>query len=67
MNNKQRVKTLTEDINNSIDAIMFECFVDIPQTLGLDINECHEYILSHILNRIKNNHDRYFVEEEEDE
>lgn len=67
MNNKQRIKTLTEDINNALGTFLYESFIDIPQTLGLDINECHEYILSHILNRIKNNHDRYFVEEEEDE
>lgn len=62
---KSEVRTLTQDINNSIDAIMFECFIDIPQTLGHDVNECHEYILLHILNRIKNNHDKYFVEEDE--
>lgn len=65
--NKSEQKILSEDINNSIDAIMFECFIDIPQALGLDVNKCHEYILSHILNRIKNNHDRYFIDEEEDE
>ena len=55
-----------QDINNSIDAIMFECFVDIPQALGLDINECHEDILSHIINHINNNHDKYFAEEEDE-
>lgn len=64
--NKLIKKILSKDINNSIDTIMFECFIDIPQTLGLNINECHEYILSHILNRIKNNHDKYFVEEEDE-
>lgn len=64
---KSEIKTLTQDINNSIDAVMFECFVDIPQALGLDVNECHEYILLHILNRIKNKHDKYFIDEEEDE
>lgn len=63
--NKSEIKTLRQDIDNSIDAIMFECFIDIPQTLGLDVNECHEFILLHILNRIKNNHDKYFVEEED--
>lgn len=57
---------LKQDINNSIDAIMFECFIDIPQALGVDINECHEDILSHILNHIKNNHDKYFIEEEDE-
>jgi hypothetical protein len=66
MNKKQRIKTLTEDINNALDAFLYESFIDIPQALGLNINECHEYILLHILNRIKNNHDRYFVEEEDE-
>ena len=65
--NKSERKILAQDVNNSIDAIMFECFIDIPQALGLDVNECHEYILLHILNRIKNNHDKYFIDEEEDE
>lgn len=60
--NKAEIKILSKSINNSIDEIMFQCFIDTPQTLGLDINECHEYILTHILNRIKNNHDKYFVE-----
>ena len=58
---------LSQSIDNSIDKALYDCFIDIPQTLGLDINESHEYILAHILNRIKNNHDRYFVESEEEE
>ena len=62
--NKSEKKILSKDINDAVDAVMFKCFVDIPQTLGLDINECHEYILSHILNRINANHDKYFIEEE---
>ena len=66
MNKKQRIKTLTEDINNALDAFLYESFIDIPQALDLDINECHEYILLHILNRTKNNHDKYFVEEEDE-
>ena len=52
--NKSEIKILSKTINNAIDAVMFECFVDIPQSLGHNINECHEYILLHILNRIKN-------------
>lgn len=64
--NKTEIRILSQDIDNSIDAIMFECFIDIPQTLGHNVNECHEYILSHILNRVKNNHDKYFIEEEDE-
>ena len=64
--NKSEKKILSKNINNSIDTIMFECFVDIPQALGLNVNECHEYILSHILNRIKNNHDKYFTDEKDE-
>jgi hypothetical protein len=64
--NKSEKKILSQDINNAIDSIMFECFIDIPQTLGLNINECHEYILSHILNRINTRHTNYIVEEEDD-
>lgn len=64
--NKSEKKILSKNINNSIDTIMLECFIDIPQTLGLNINECHEYILSHILNRIKNNHDKYFTNEKDE-
>lgn len=62
--NKAELKILSKNINNAVDTVMCECFIDTPQTLGLDINECHKYILSHILNRIKNNHNRYFVERE---
>lgn len=64
--NKSEKEILSKDTNNSIDAFMLKCFVDTPQTLGLDVNECHEYILSHILNRIKIHHDEYFVEEEDE-
>ena len=64
--NKSEKKLLSKSINNSIDTIMFECFVDIPQALGLNTNEYHEYILSHILNRIKNNHNKYFTDGEDE-
>ena len=62
--NKSEKKILSKSINDSIDTFMFKSFIDIPQALGLNIDECHEYILSHILNRVKNNHDKYFTEEE---
>ena len=29
--NKSEKEILSQDINNSIDSIMFECFIDIPQ------------------------------------
>lgn len=64
--NESAKKILNQDINNIIDSIMFECFIDIPQTLGLNVNECHEYILSHILNRIKDRHTNYITEEEDE-
>lgn len=64
--NKSEKKILSQNTNNFIDTVMFKCFVDIPQALGLDVNEYHEYILSHILNRINNNHDKYFIEEEDE-
>jgi hypothetical protein len=64
--NESAKKILNQDIDNTIDSIMFECFIDIPQMFGLNINECHEYILSHILNRINTRHTNYIVEEEDD-
>lgn len=64
--NEPKKRLLGHNINCSIDTIMLECFIDIPQALGLNINECHEYILSHILSHIKNNHDKYFAEEEDE-
>lgn len=64
--NKTEKHILSKAINNAIDETMLKCFIDMPQTLGLDIDEWHEYILSHILNRVKNNHDKYFTEKEDE-
>lgn len=64
--NKTEKHILSKEIHSVIDEIMFKCFVDIPQTLGFDKNEWHEYILFHILNRITDNHDKYFTEEEDE-
>lgn len=64
--NKTEKHILNKEIHGIIDEVMFKCFVDIPQTFGLNVNEWHEYILSHILNHVKNNHDKYFTEEEDE-
>ena len=64
--NKAEKKILMKDINNAVDAMMSECLVDIPQTLGYSPNAFPTAIVEHIITRIKNTHERYHNENEDE-
>lgn len=51
------------DVGNAVDAMLFECLVDIPQALGHEPNSTHETVIEFIIDRIKNNHTQYITEE----
>jgi hypothetical protein len=55
-----------EDVANSVDALLYECLVDIPQALGYEPNDTHDAIVEFIIDRVKQTHKRY-IDEEEDE
>ena len=55
-----------EDVSNSVDALLYECLVDIPQALGYEPNDTHDAIVEFIIDRVKQTHERY-IDEEEDE
>jgi hypothetical protein len=57
-------KILFEDVANSVDALLYECLVDIPQALGYEPNDTHDAITEFIIDRVKQNHERYITEEE---
>lgn len=59
-------KILFEDIANSVDALLYECLVDIPQALGYEPNDTHDAIVEFIIDRVKQTHERY-IDEDEDE
>ena len=55
-----------EDVANSVDALLYECLVDIPQALGYEPNDTHDAIVEFIIDRVKQNHERYIVEDEDE-
>lgn len=55
-----------EDVANSVDALLYECLVDIPQALGYEPNDTHDAIVEFIIDRVKQTHERY-IDEDEDE
>ena len=59
-------KVLLDDVANTIDALLYECLVDIPQTLGYEPNVTHDAIVEFIIDRVKQNHERYITEEEDE-
>jgi hypothetical protein len=64
MTKQERV--VFEDVANSVDALLYECLVDIPQALGYAPNDTHDAIVEFIIDRVKQNHERY-INEDEDE
>jgi hypothetical protein len=63
---KERKQAMLEDIDNAVDAMLYECLVDIPQMHTGFHNGFHKEIVEHIITRIKNTHERYYDEEEDE-
>jgi hypothetical protein len=63
---KERKQAMFEDIDNAIDAMLFECLVDIPDTHTGFHNGFHREIVGHIITRINNTHERYYDDEDEE-
>jgi hypothetical protein len=66
MNLEQKQRILSEAKINIRD-FLFNTFIDLPQTLGGDINEMHEDILSTLLTEIAKTHHKFYVDTEEEE
>ena len=66
MNLAQKQAILSE-VKISLENFLYDTFVDIPQTLGGDINEIHEDILSTLLTEIAKTHHKFYVDTEEEE
>ena len=64
---KERKRAIFEDIDNAIDAMLFECLVDIPDAEVGFHNDFHREIVEHIITRIKNTHERYYDNDEEED
>ena len=65
MDLEQKQKILS-DVKTNLEDFLYNTFVDIPQTLGGDINEMHEDILSTLLTEIAKTHHKFYVDTEED-
>lgn len=61
---KQRILS---DVKINLEDFLFNTFIDLPQTLGGDINEMHEDILSTLLTEIAKTHYQFYVDTEEEE
>lgn len=66
MNLEQKQRILS-DIKINLEDFLFNTFIDLPQTLGGDINEMHEDILSTLLTEIAKTHYQFYVDTEEEE
>lgn len=66
MNLAQRVRVLS-DVKINLEDFLYNTFVDLPQTLGCDINEIHEDILSTLLTEIAKTHHKFYVNTEEED
>lgn len=64
MNLAQKNKVLN-DVKINLEDFLYNTFVDLPQTLGADINEMHNDILSTLLTEIANKHHHYIVDKGE--
>ena len=60
-------KAMFEDIDNAVDAMLFECLVDIPDAHMGFHNGFHREIVEHIITRINNTHERYYDDDDEDD
>ena len=61
---KQRILS---DVKNSLEDFLYNAFIDLPQTLGGDINEMHEDILATLLTEIAKTHYQFYVDTGEEE
>lgn len=66
MNLEQKQRILS-DVKINLEDFLFNTFIDLPQTLGGDINEMHEDILSTLLTEIAKTHYQFYVDTEEEE
>ena len=64
MNLAQKNEVL-DDVKINLEDFLYNTFVDLPQTLGADINEMHDDILSTLLTEIAKKHHRYIVDKGE--
>lgn len=65
MDLEQKQRILSE-VKINLEDFLFNTFIDLPQTLGGDINEMHEDILSTLLTEITKTHHKFYVDTEED-
>ena len=63
---KTREQVVLDDVANSVDTLLYECLVDIPQTLGYEPNDTHDAIVELIIDRVKQNHEQYIIKEEDE-
>ena len=66
MNLAQKQAILSE-VKINLEDFLYNTFIDLPQTLGGDINEMHEDILSILLTEIAKTHYQFYVATEEEE
>jgi hypothetical protein len=66
LNNAQRQEVLCS-VKINLEDFLFNIFIDLPQTLGVPINEMHDDILSCLLTEIAKTHKDFYVEGEEEE
>ena len=66
MNLEQKQRILS-NVKINLEDFLFNTFIDLPQTLGGDINEMHEDILSTLLTEIAKTHHQFYVDTEEEE
>jgi hypothetical protein len=66
MTTKQK-QAILSDVKNSFEDFLYNAFIDIPQTLGGDINEMHKAILFTLLTEIAKTHHQFYVDTEEEE
>lgn len=64
---KEKKRAMFEDIDNAVDAMLSECLVDIPDAEVGYHNILHKEIMEHIITRIKNTHERYYDDDEEED
>lgn len=66
MNFEQKL-TILSDVRINLEDFLYNTFIDLPQTLGADINEMHEAILSTLLTEIAKTHHQFYVDTAEEE
>ncbi len=64
---KETKQRMLEDINNVVDAMLYECLIDIPEAHTGFHNGHHREIIQHILTRIHNTHEKYYDDDNEDD